>query len=145
MTKNHFFPVFYRAWNETCADPQNVVSGFRSKGFVPFNKVIDNMNFYKLIDSNADENFRVEKELLGSPITEKVCLKRALTIIVEKELDGQTLELFNTRFKNGYDVFVDSYPERLWCIYSNLRRSLEENAPSQVDEKSTTAELGKVN
>ena len=107
MTRNHIFPVFYREWNETCAKPQNFVSGFRS---------------------HADENFRVEKPRVESQITEKVCLMRALTI-VEKELDGQTLELFHTRFKNGYDVVVDSDPERLWCIYSNLRRSVEENAP----------------
>ena len=45
---------------------------------------------------------------------------RALAI-VEKKLDGQTLELFDTKFKNVYDVVVH--------IYSNLRRSLEENAP----------------
>ena len=97
-----------------------------------------------MVDSNTDKNFRVEKARLESPITEKVCLMRALTIIVEKELDGQMLELFDTRFKNEYDVVVDSDPERLCCIYSNLRRSLEENAPSQIAEKSTTAELSKV-
>ena len=91
MTKKHFFSVYYRAWNETWAEPQNVVSGFRSKGLVPFNIVIDNMDFSKLIDSNADENFHVEKALLESLIIEKVCLMTALTIIVEKELDGQTL------------------------------------------------------
>ena len=142
MTKNHFFPVFYRAWNETFAKPQNVVSGFRSKGLLPFNEGY--IDFYKLIDSNTDENFRVEKACLESPITIKVCLMRALTIIVEKELDGHTLELFDTRFKNGYDEVVDIDPESLCCIYSNLRRSLEENAPSQVAEKNTTAELSKV-
>ena len=69
MTKKHFFSVFFRAWNESCDKPQNVVSGFRSKGLVPFN--VDNMDFSKLMDSNADENFRVQKPLTESPITEK--------------------------------------------------------------------------
>ena len=137
MTKNHFFPVFDRAWKETCAKPQNAVSGFRSTGLVPFN--VDNVDFSKLLDSKAVEKFRVEKTRIDSPIAEKVGLMRALTI-VEKELDVQKLELFDTRFKNGYDVVVDSDSGRLWRIYAKLRRSLEKNAPSQVAEKSTNVE-----
>ena len=129
MTKAHFFPVFDAVWKEACRKPDNVKSGFRATGLVPFN--VENVDFSKLLDYSAIAKFKLREprpdELLAG---ERVGLLRALDI-VESELDDGTLNLFKERYNEDFDVNdEDGENGKLWRIFRNIKKCLSSNANS---------------
>jgi hypothetical protein len=99
MSKTHFFPVFHQAWVRAEESPQNVKSGFRKTGLVPFNP--DAVGYDRLV-SNKPAHAQLEKNDTPS-IKEKIGIMRAFQII-ETNLTEELRDLFNKRLEEGYDL-----------------------------------------
>lgn len=143
MTKVHFFSVFDVVWKEACRRPENVKSGFRATGLIPFN--VENVNFSKLLDYSAAAKFRLREpkpeELLAG---ERIGLLRSLAM-VKKELDPATAELFKRRYEEGFDLDgEDDENGKLWRIYRNINKCLSfkgnETVPNTIDDAQSPTE-----
>jgi hypothetical protein len=128
MTRHHFFKTFDRAWKET-TDKKHSIAGFKSTGLVPFNP--DAVDYGKLID-NASVNKWVKEnnsmDMLSNVDAHKkvgisMCLNKLKNILSVDECT-----LFETRYREGYDLHDDSSQGKLWQTYKAIRILLSTDA-----------------
>lgn len=132
MTRNNFFQVFDKAWISAINSPNNVISGFKSTGLIPFD--VDNVKFEKLVNPKHAEQYNesVNKHTESSMSThEKLGFTRAFQIF-KNGLPENLLAKFDTRFVKGDDVSEED--SILWKIYKELRQRLLDGKPSTVQE-----------
>ena len=67
LTRSHFFQVFDPVWKFALSKPENMKSGFKACGLVPFN--VENINFSKLLKTNEAEKFNEEMKNVSRQVS----------------------------------------------------------------------------
>ena len=118
MTKTCFFRVFDEAWKICKNSSQNIISGFRKAGLVPFDA--NALDYSKVIDENKSAR---EFNTKVSPVSteQKLGLVRALKCF-NLHLSDYNLNLFKKRFDEGYDATDNSDQGQLYKVYSTIRK-----------------------
>ena len=127
VTRTHFFPVFDQAWKAAIANVQNVISGFRSCGLLPFN--VENVNFGKVLDkaAAANHNERMNANINDHATTrsyERLGVMKVFQMI-ESKLPREMKENFETRWAEEFDIEEETYKGILWSIYKGSRKMLD--------------------
>ena len=137
ISRSHFFQIFDPAWKASTTLSNNVVSGFRSCGLVPFN--VENVNFDKLLDVEAAKrhNTNAHVDLTPQQYVSHQKLGAVRTFqIIDKQLPEDMRKNFEKRFSEGYDLEDNTHKGILWKIYSNARKFTSSYSPAEmpVDE-----------
>ena len=111
VTKYTFSGLFRQAWYKTIS-PGLIVAGFHKVGVCPFNRTaiqavsldecragVDPTQDVEEDYQNEDSNEQTADSAIEDQIGENLVLSRPFTELEE--------ELFQTRYKNGYDLFID--------------------------------------
>ena len=126
MSRTHFFPVFDRAWKRAVETPQNIRSGFRKTGLVPFQP--DAVAYDRLLQ-------REPKQLTSaytSNQSEKIGMMRMMHMF-EDCLTRETKEMFERRINGGYDIVDNTSLGCLWKFYEKAHRLLYSEASNEND------------
>ena len=115
MNKSHFFTVFTESWETATNRPESVVSGFRKSGLFPFNPHA--VDFSRLID---EENAALEFERARKVSFDQRIGHKAAFHLVKETLSLETLEMFDRRFEELYDIVNDSHENQLYRVYKNV-------------------------
>ena len=109
MTRANFFPVFDEAFEKAKGRPNNVKSGFRKCGIIPFTP--DAIDYSKLINpKKAREKYSVV-DLCSSE--QKLEIIRSYQLM-KGELFCENLKLFEKRYNEGYDIQGVTNEDQLW-------------------------------
>ena len=132
VTKYTFSGLFRRAWYKTIS-PGLIVAGFRKVGVCPFNRTaiqavsldewsagVDPTQDVEEDYQNEDSNEQTADSAIEDQIGENLVLSRPFTELEE--------ELFQTRYENGYDLFID--PNYVSWLQLHHPESLQEHLSS---------------
>ena len=135
MNRASFFTVFDEAWEACRRNKQNIISGFRKAGLIPFDP--NALDYSRLIN---EEVIAKEFNQSGSHVSaeQKLGIMRALKCF-DQNLPENTMKLFEKRFEEQYDAEGDSDAGKLYSIYKSVKLLLDEkSASSQTTESSNT-------
>lgn len=137
MSRRHFFSVFDVAWKKAVDTPNNIRSGFRKTGLLPFQP--EAVSYDKLMQHST--NVREKKKSVN--VSEKVGMMRMFQVI-EESLTKELRDLFNERKSSGYDASDETHLGVLWTIYNsglNLINGVESSVLQQVNDPKDTEEV----
>ena len=138
MTKANFFPVFDEAFQKAKNRPENVASGFRKCGLVPFN--VEAVDYSKLIDYEKIEQRLSSRDSLTSEqrLGSIVAYRKAVNCLSEERI-----KMFEERYEEGYNVIENSALNELWNVYKCLRGLSEQttrNVPVSFNEMNNNSD-----
>ena len=130
MTRANFFPVFDEAFQKAKGRPDNVKSGFRKCGIIPFTP--DAIDYSRLIDPRkAREKYTVVDKCSSE---QRLGFIRSFQLL-KGELSCDNLKLFEKRYEEGYDVPGVTNVDQLWRCYKVIRDLIQSSLtePSSVN------------
>lgn len=121
MNKSNFFTVFDEAWEEAKNKPENVISGFRKAGLIPFNP--NALDFSRLIDvKSAAQKFQNNSSFASTE--QKLGIHMSLQLF-QKHLSKTNLQLFEKRYGEGYNINNNTDLCQMYQVYRSIRMLIE--------------------
>ena len=127
MSKTHFFPIFDNVWKKAAERPQNVISGFKKCGLVPFNP--NAVSYDKLM---TPRNTVLPSSKFSASADESLGMKRMMQVIVSN-LTPETVTMFETQYEEGYNIVEESHLNMLWRIYREGRNLADYKSNREVN------------
>ena len=139
MSRMHFLQVFDKTWKRACESTDNIKSGFRKCGLVPYNP--DAVAYDRILMTptaaiaETGQIRMTDKEVIGI----KVTLQKFEAFLSEDEL-----AMFQNRLENNYDIVDNTLENRMFRFYKEskliTRSRLTEPSNSTVITCSTSVE-----
>ena len=124
MSKNNFFTVFDEAWELAKQVPQNVTSGFRKAGLIPFNP--DAVDYSRIInEGDAAKKFR-ESTASKRSADQRLGLMMSLECF-EKSVSKENKAMIKRMYDEGDDVDDASDFGQLFKMFKSVKDLLKAN------------------
>ena len=121
MNKTNFFKVFDPAWEEAKKKPENVISGFRKSGLVPFNP--NALDFSKIIDEGESAK-KFQRDTAFSSVDQRLGIMMCFKLF-DKHISSEKLSMFKTRYAEGYDIEEKTDLGDMYNLYRSMRQLLD--------------------
>ena len=139
ITKYTFSGLFRQAWYKTIS-PELIVAGFRKVGVCPFDRTTIKAVSLDECRAGVDPTQDADKEQLSHQ--DEDCNEQLADCVIEDKI-GEKLdlsrpfsefeeELFQTRYENGYDLFID--PNYVSWLQLHHPESLPEHVSTDLNQ-----------
>ena len=125
MKRASFFTVFDETWEACRGKTQNIISGFRKAGLIPFDP--NALDYSRLIDEEKIAN-ELNHGSSHIPAQLKLGIMRSLKCF-DLHLPESTIDMFNKRVDEDNDVDDDSEIGSLFKIFRSIKRLLKDSTP----------------
>ena len=129
MVQSNFIKVFDKAWDVCVQKPENIRSGFRKAGLIPFD--LNALDYSRLInEKEAAGDLRRSVSVSQVNADQRLGVMRAIKYF-DQYLHQNTMKILKERYEENYDITDDTLLEQVSNVYKAIRLLID---PEQINE-----------